>query len=1102
MPLVVPATVDIFLTGRPHWRGPAGEGWLARVDAAWLSLLALSAQQPRDRVAAWIWPDAALRSANTTLRQRIFKLRQAIGHPLVESGAVLRLAPGVRADLLAPGADDEELLGGFDYGDLEAFEGWLTGQRQALGRRRAEQWSGDAARLEVRGEIAAALVLAERIVACQPTLEHGWRRLIRLHYLRGDRSAAIAAFERFERDVCRELGVRPAPETQALLALVERAATAPSGLLAPLPVSLSRPPRLVGREGSLQVMAQAWRDGRAVLIRGESGIGKSRLADAFLADRPGSLWVGLRASGSGMPYAAIATVLAAAFERFVPMVDDAARPELARLLPALGAAPSSPAHQTILWQAVRAALQAAVARGLAQICLDDGHHADDASLELIRWLLLDGSIPSVRWCVTARSAEGAATALERCLLESGLAELVVLSPLTRDEVLMLLDSLDLPDRLRRRADLADSLIRHAGGHPFFTLETLKSLIPDAVREGEPLPIPSAVRTQLGRRLETLSPPARDLLRLLALTDHPLPMAILSGALDLSLATLAQAWSELDAVQLTQGEAIAHDLVRDSVLAAMPAPARQALNLALARQLAQHDEVAPHLLAAHWEGAGVWPQAHDAWRAAARQARLAGRLEAWEDLLERAQAAAGRAGDESAQFDARFQGLSARMLRLGAESVLETLQRWLVREKRPTQRSRLQSMLGEALLLQIRPVPALAAGEKALRLAEPASPEWFEATVLMGRALAMAGRTADAIGRLQAAHQAMPAFIEPLRALRAKAALANALHLARRHVEALHWQSMAVADAREWGDATEFAQLLSHQAALAAQIGDSRLAYQASAEARRRFLAMGVDSDKSQTNAIYLARQMAQRGRLNEAVSLLEDVIEASAARSSPEIGLIAIAALAGVSLWLGDASRIERLSLRLSQIAIDRVMPAIQVTLLLTRLRLARHQGAALDEDLRRLEALGRTEPELRLTPRIYREWADWEPDETALATLEALIAECGQHKAHGAARSLELLWLERAVARGDPGLLTRARRVQREWPRGLLAGTYPPAAWWTLARVMEGGGDHEGAVRCHERARRWLQTARLPGAGAGIREGFLNGNPINRLVLGPLDSP
>jgi len=1101
MPLVVPAIVDLFLTGRPRWRGPGGEGSLARVDAAWLSLLALSAQQPRDRVAAWIWPDAALRSANTTLRQRIFKLRQAIGHPLVESGAVLRLAPGVRADLLAPDADDEELLGGFDYGDLEAFDSWLTGQRQVLGRRRAEQWSGDAARLEMRGELAAALVTAERIVACQPTLEHGWRRLIRLHYLRGDRSAAIAAFDRFEREVCREIGVSPSAETQALLALVERAATAPSGLLAPLPVSLSRPPQLVGREGCLKAMAQAWHDGRAVVIRGESGIGKSRLADAFLADRPGSLWVGLRASGSSMPYAAIAALLAAAFERFVPVVDDTARPELARLLPTLGEAPSSPAHQTILWQAVRAALQGAVARGLGQICLDDGHHADDASLEVIRWLLSDGSIQDVRWCFTARSAEGAATALERCLLEGGLAELIVLSPLSRDEVLVLLESLELPAHLRRRADLAESLVRHAGGHPYFTLETLKSLIPSTIADGEPLPIPPAVRTQIGRRLETLSAPARDLLRLLALTDHPLAMAILSGALELPLTTLAQAWSELDAVQLTQGEGIAHDLVRDAVLAAMPPPARQALNLALARQLAQHDDVAPHRLAAHWEGAGAWPQAHVAWCAAARQARLAGRLEAWEGLLDRAQAAAGQAGDEAAQFDARCQGLSARMLRLGAESVLETLHRWLILEKQPARRSRLQAMLGDALLLQIRPVQALAAGDKALALAEPASPEWFEATVLTGRALAMAGRTAEAIGRLQAAHQNMPAFTEPLRALRAKAALANALHLARRHVEALHWQSLAVSDAREWGDATEITQLLSNQAALAAQIGDSRLAYQASSEARRRYLAMGVDSDKSQTNAIYLARQAAQRGRLDHAVSLLEDVIDAPAARSSPAIRLIATAALAGVSLWLGDTQRIERLTDRLNNTPVDRILPSIEVTLVLTRLRLARHRGAVPDEDLRRLDELGRADPELRRTPRIYREWAEWDPVDVARATLETLIAECVDLQAHGAARSLELLALERSSAQDSRLLLPRARRLHRELPRGLLAGTYPPAAWWTLARVFHAGSDRDRALQCQERARRWIRAARLPGTDPGVRQAFLRANPLNRQVMGALDA-
>ena len=43
MNAVVPAIVDIFLTGRPRWQGPAGEGSLARIDAAWLSLLVLAA---------------------------------------------------------------------------------------------------------------------------------------------------------------------------------------------------------------------------------------------------------------------------------------------------------------------------------------------------------------------------------------------------------------------------------------------------------------------------------------------------------------------------------------------------------------------------------------------------------------------------------------------------------------------------------------------------------------------------------------------------------------------------------------------------------------------------------------------------------------------------------------------------------------------------------------------------------------------------------------------------------------------------------------------------------------------------------------------------
>ena len=47
---------------------------------------------------------------------------------------------------------------------------------------------------------------------------------MRLHYLRGDRAAAIAAFERFEQRLKDELGTRPSAETIELLATIERGA--------------------------------------------------------------------------------------------------------------------------------------------------------------------------------------------------------------------------------------------------------------------------------------------------------------------------------------------------------------------------------------------------------------------------------------------------------------------------------------------------------------------------------------------------------------------------------------------------------------------------------------------------------------------------------------------------------------------------------------------------------------------------------------------------------------------------------------------------------------------------------------------------------------
>ncbi|MBN8506666.1 MAG: hypothetical protein J0L58_19545 [Burkholderiales bacterium] len=302
------AHIHIQLLGRPCWRPGSEAGALtagqalAPRDAALLALLALDGSVARDRVAAWLWPESTDQArANLSLRQRLFKLRRDCGHALIETGHTLQLATGVVVDLhQQPLATDEPLLAGLDFSEFEALGAWVDAARQGIGRRQADALAGEAASLEAQGRLAAAMLLCERILARWPATEHVWRRLMRLHWLRADRAAAIACFERFELQVCREWGLRPSSETLDLLARIEFDEAGASldggpGALresAPLPDSLQHPPRLIGRDAELTALAQAWAQRQAVLLLAHrvSGLGVDgellRAAADFDANTP------------------------------------------------------------------------------------------------------------------------------------------------------------------------------------------------------------------------------------------------------------------------------------------------------------------------------------------------------------------------------------------------------------------------------------------------------------------------------------------------------------------------------------------------------------------------------------------------------------------------------------------------------------------------------------------------------------------------------------------------------------------------------------------------------------------------------------------------
>ena len=125
------------LLGAAAWsRDDARAVALERRDAGVLAYLALEGKTPRARLLELLWPDVGREAARNHLRQRLHRLKRAVGVDLVEGAELLSLAPEVAVDACdavasAPG----ELLLGLDYGDCPQFEQWLGAQRER--RRRA-----------------------------------------------------------------------------------------------------------------------------------------------------------------------------------------------------------------------------------------------------------------------------------------------------------------------------------------------------------------------------------------------------------------------------------------------------------------------------------------------------------------------------------------------------------------------------------------------------------------------------------------------------------------------------------------------------------------------------------------------------------------------------------------------------------------------------------------------------------------------------------------------------------------------------------------------------------------------------------------------------
>ncbi|HSC27512.1 MAG TPA: protein kinase [Vicinamibacterales bacterium] len=383
--------------------------------------------------------------------------------------------------------------------------------------------------------------------------------------------------------------------------------------------------------------------GSVVLIGGEPGIGKTRLAQALLEQAAALDAVALvghcREAGGSVPYAAFVDVLERLFERLGESTARAvlgeSLPEIARLMPTATRRFGEPAPVTEfpLHQERRLLFNAFldVLRRLGRLApqvfvVEDIQWADEPTLLLLQHVA--EAAPGLPLLVIGTHRDGDidlsrafVRTLDRIVRER-LARRLTLHRLTMPAVESLLTSMSgrrPPDRLTR------TIYQHTEGNPFFVAEVFQHLHEEGrlfAADGtwrtnlelSDIRIPDGVRVVLRHRLDRLRPSTIRVLTVASLIGQSFGTNLLEHVCGVTGDAVADAIEQAEAARLVEAEGASrepryrflHALVRRALSDRISLPRRQHIHARLAAAIEQlHagrvDKQAPviahHLLAA-------------------------------------------------------------------------------------------------------------------------------------------------------------------------------------------------------------------------------------------------------------------------------------------------------------------------------------------------------------------------------------------------------------------------------------------------------------------------------------------------------------------------
>jgi DNA-binding SARP family transcriptional activator/tetratricopeptide (TPR) repeat protein len=1078
---------------------------LERKDAALLALLAIDGATPRARAAAQLWPDASPTVARANLRQRLFRLRAAAGRDLViGDGTLLRLADDVTPDLGAlhdllradPHAAQGELLAGHDYGAQEELALWVQAARAHFRARRLDALAQAASGCEAERQIARALVYAQRMVADDPLLEHAHRRLMRLHYLRGDRAAALAAYEACRTTLGEQLGMRPSVETVELARLVEAGGTLAQPALPPRPVGMLRPPRLVGRASEWQVVLRRLRAAGAAVIEGEAGIGKSRLLQELALDHASDRAVvcGARPGGARLSYALAGRLVQAAVERFEPPASGWARAALAHIAPLLGVAqaPAPPALR--LQQALIEALHGWQAEGLALLVIDDLHFADEATLELLPALLAALREAGVPVLLATRPGGPALTGGDSAL------ERVALGPLDSAGVQALLQSLALPGL--DTAVWAPALLRHTGGNPLFILETLLAQLDQAsgALPSSPLGLraPAGIGALVERRLAPLSAGALKLARLAAVAGSDFSVDLAADVFGQHALDIADHWRELETAHVIRDAGFAHDLIHEATLRSVPVAIARHLHEAVARHLAARGGTAAHI-APHWQAAERWAEAGAAYEAAALEAQARSRRAEEATFYERAAECHECDGATRAAFRMRCVSVKAVLAARPLAEASSLTERLLADASDDNER--LDAHLRRALLLalQQRGGDSHAQATMALDFARRLGLREREFDALRGQATALAlqGHGSEGVKLLQPLQDEVQAQASPRAQLDYWSDLAYVLVAANRRRESADAWRRAADVAVKLGDRDEAVTCTGNLAVLSLYLGRPEQAREQALRAQRMQAELGhADDVVAGVAAMNIAASASLVGRFDDALAALDSA--QACFRNGQAVALLVNAENSRASVWLqlGQTARAGQ-ALDASPAGLPPVMLGRR---LLMRARVQRALGRPSAPLLAEaLAALGDPPDAVQHAMAQIDASRERPPHEAAVLCRQVAERAAAQELLAAAMRA-RLFEIEADLRAGhfEPAH-EKARSVARELPDCRPMDTYWAEVLWLVYQAHAAVGEPAASGLLRDAAR-WVRETAASHVPEPFRDAFLHRHPVNRPLLALAD--